>query len=93
MTSRENYAKAHGAALALLQSNGEIGGALFGEVAMTCLVTVVVLLGAVNAKTRSPQVPITEKKKCEFHFYNKVYLNIMYRYIHGILQVCLGERF
>ncbi|KAG8006997.1 Aquaporin-8 [Nibea albiflora] len=57
MTSRENYTKANGAAFALLQSNDEIGGAVFGEVAMTCLVTMVVLLGAVNAKTRSPLVP------------------------------------
>lgn len=57
MTSGENYTKANGAAFALLQSNDEIGGAVFGEVAMTCLVTMVVLLGAVNAKTRSPLVP------------------------------------
>lgn len=57
MTSRENFAKAHGAAFALLQPDDGIGGALFGEVAMTCLVTMVVLLGAVNAKTRSPLVP------------------------------------
>ncbi|XP_041813279.1 aquaporin-8b [Chelmon rostratus] len=57
MTSRENYAKAHGAAFALLQPDGEIGGALFGEVAMTCLITMVVLLGAFNSKTRNPLVP------------------------------------
>ncbi|XP_034395904.1 aquaporin-8b [Cyclopterus lumpus] len=57
MTSRENFAKAHGAAFALLQPGSEIGGAVFGEVAMTCLVTMVVLLGAVNTKTRSPLVP------------------------------------
>ncbi|XP_045884731.1 aquaporin-8b [Micropterus dolomieu] len=59
MTSRENFSKAHGAAFALLQPDSEIGGAVFGEVAMTCLVTMVVLLGAVNAKTRSPLVPFT----------------------------------
>ncbi|XP_051243689.1 aquaporin-8b [Dicentrarchus labrax] len=57
MTSRENFTKAHGAAFDLLQPGSEIGGALFGEVAMTCLVTIVVLLGAVNTKTRSPLVP------------------------------------
>ncbi|XP_037332606.2 aquaporin-8b [Pungitius pungitius] len=57
MTSSENFAKAHGAAFALLQPDGKIGRAVFGEVAMTCLVTMVVLLGAVNAKTRSPLVP------------------------------------
>lgn len=57
MTSGKNYAKAHGAAFALLQPGSPIGGAVFGEIAMTCLVTTVVLLGAVNAKTRSPLVP------------------------------------
>ncbi|KAM9844146.1 aquaporin-8b [Aulostomus maculatus] len=57
MTSRENYAKAHGAAFTLLQSENQVGGALIGEIAMTCLVTMVVLLGAVNTKTRSPLVP------------------------------------
>ncbi|XP_003964594.2 aquaporin-8b [Takifugu rubripes] len=57
MTSKESFAKAHGAAFDVLQSNDALGGALFGEVAMTCLVTLVVLLGAVNAKTRSPMVP------------------------------------
>uniref|UniRef100_A0AAQ4QI59 Aquaporin 8b n=1 Tax=Gasterosteus aculeatus aculeatus TaxID=481459 RepID=A0AAQ4QI59_GASAC len=55
--NRENFAKAHGAAFALLQPDDEVAGAVFGEVAMTCLVTMVVLLGAVNAKTRSPLVP------------------------------------
>lgn len=57
MTSRENFLKAHGAAFALLQPDSEVGGAVFGEVAMTCLVTMVVLLGAVNTQTRSPLVP------------------------------------
>ena len=57
MTSRENYAKAHGAAFTLLQPDSETAGPLFGEIAMTCLVTMVVLLGAVNNKTRSPLVP------------------------------------
>lgn len=57
MTSKESFAKAHGAAFDVLQSSDALGGALFGEVAMTCLVTLVVLLGAVNAKTRSPMVP------------------------------------
>lgn len=57
MTSRENFLKAHGAAFAVLQPDAEIGGALFGEVAMTCLITTVLLLGAVNAKTRNPMAP------------------------------------
>ncbi|XP_059204011.1 aquaporin-8b [Centropristis striata] len=57
MTSRENFSKAQGAAFALLTSDSDVGGAVFGEVAMTCLVTMVVLLGAVNTSTRSPMVP------------------------------------
>lgn len=57
MTSRENFFKASGAAFALLQTDSDIGAAVFGEVAMTCLVTMVVLLGAVNTTTRSPMVP------------------------------------
>lgn len=57
MTSKENFAKAHGGAFALLQPDSEIGRPLFGEVAMTCLITTVLLLGAVNTKTRSPMVP------------------------------------
>ncbi|XP_068193352.1 aquaporin-8b [Antennarius striatus] len=57
MTSGQNFAKAHGAAFTVLQSNSQIAGALFGEVAMTCLVTLVLLLGAVNVKTKSPLVP------------------------------------
>ncbi|XP_068606025.1 aquaporin-8b [Brachionichthys hirsutus] len=58
MTLGQNFARAHGAAFAVLQSNGQIAGALFGEVAMTCLITLVLLLGAVNVKTRSPLVPL-----------------------------------
>ncbi|XP_046894638.1 aquaporin-8b [Hypomesus transpacificus] len=57
MTPAENYARAQGAAFSLLQSETQLWGALFGEVAMTCLITMVVLLGAVNAKSRSPLVP------------------------------------
>ncbi|NP_001167386.1 aquaporin-8 isoform X1 [Salmo salar] len=57
MTTTENYSKAQGAAFALLQSQDQLWGALFGEIAMTCLVTMVVLLGAVNAKSSSPMVP------------------------------------
>ncbi|XP_051743755.1 aquaporin-8b [Ctenopharyngodon idella] len=57
MTSNENYAKAQGAAFTLLQADDYIVKALFGEIAMTCLVTMVVLLGAVNAKSKSPLVP------------------------------------
>uniref|UniRef100_A0A673N162 Aquaporin 8b n=1 Tax=Sinocyclocheilus rhinocerous TaxID=307959 RepID=A0A673N162_9TELE len=51
------YAQAQGAAFTLLQADDLIMKALFGEIAMTCLVTMVVLLGAVNAKSKSPLVP------------------------------------
>ncbi|AWP18872.1 putative aquaporin-8-like [Scophthalmus maximus] len=57
MTSGDNYARAHGAAFAVLQSDSQVGKAVFGEVAMTCLITMVLLLGAVNTKTRTPLVP------------------------------------
>ncbi|XP_029540909.1 aquaporin-8a.2 [Oncorhynchus nerka] len=57
MTSKENYANATGAAFTILQSEDQLAGAIFGEIAMTCLVTMVVLLGAVNAKSKSPMVP------------------------------------
>ncbi|KAK0153116.1 Aquaporin-8 [Merluccius polli] len=56
MTSAEHYGKAQGAAFTVLQSEEQLGGALFGEMAMTCLLTIVVLMGAVNAKSRSPLV-------------------------------------
>lgn len=57
MTSGDNYARAHGAAFAVLQSDSQVGKAVFGEGAMTCLITMVLLLGAVNTKTRTPLVP------------------------------------
>lgn len=57
MTSRESFAKAYGGAFAVLQSKEAVGRALFGEVAMTCMVTLVLLLGAFNAKTKSPMAP------------------------------------
>uniref|UniRef100_A0A672MMM4 ABC transmembrane type-1 domain-containing protein n=1 Tax=Sinocyclocheilus grahami TaxID=75366 RepID=A0A672MMM4_SINGR len=57
MTSNEKYAQAQGAAFTVLQADELIMKALFGEIAMTCLVTMVVLLGAVKAKSKSPLVP------------------------------------
>ncbi|XP_041633746.1 aquaporin-8b [Cheilinus undulatus] len=57
MTSRASFLKAHGAAFAVLQPDSEVGGALFGEVFMTCMITMVLLLGAFNTKTRNPMAP------------------------------------
>ncbi|KAI4896794.1 hypothetical protein NFI96_026702 [Prochilodus magdalenae] len=57
MTTNENYARAHGAAFTILQSDEQLLRALFGEIAMTCLIAMVVLLGAVNAKSKSPLLP------------------------------------
>ncbi|XP_043091475.1 aquaporin-8b [Puntigrus tetrazona] len=59
MTSNEKYAQARGAAFAVLRAEDPITKALFGEMAMTCLITTVVLLGAVNAKSRSPLLPFS----------------------------------
>ncbi|XP_055032464.1 aquaporin-8a.2 [Misgurnus anguillicaudatus] len=57
MTSHENYMNATGAAFNILQSDDQLWKAVFAEIAMTCLVTMVVLLGAVNGKSKSPMVP------------------------------------
>ncbi|XP_016397923.1 aquaporin-8-like [Sinocyclocheilus rhinocerous] len=57
MTSRENYMNATGAAFTILKSDEQLGKVVFAEMAMTCLVTMVVLLGAVNGKSKSPLVP------------------------------------
>lgn len=48
---------ATGAAFDILQSDAQLGKAVFAEIAMTCLITMVVLLGAVNGKSKSPMVP------------------------------------
>ncbi|XP_064172311.1 aquaporin-8-like isoform X1 [Anguilla rostrata] len=57
MTTRAKYAQATGAAFTVLQSEDQLGAAIFGEATMTCLVTLVVLMGAVNHKSKSPLVP------------------------------------
>ncbi|KAJ8246047.1 hypothetical protein GJAV_G00263070 [Gymnothorax javanicus] len=57
MTPPDRYVNATGAAFSILKSDEQLPGAIFGEVAMTCFVTMVVLLGAVNTKSKSPLVP------------------------------------
>jgi len=57
MTSHKNYVNATGAAFAVLKSDEQLGKVVFAEMAMTCLVTMVVLMGAVNGKSKSPMVP------------------------------------
>ncbi|XP_022533364.2 aquaporin-8b [Astyanax mexicanus] len=57
MTSNENYAKAHGAAFTILQSDEQLLQVLFLEISMTGMVTMVVLLGAVNGQSKSPLIP------------------------------------
>lgn len=57
MTPTERYINATGAAFDILKSENQLYGALFGEVAMTCLITMVVLLVAVNGKTKTPLAP------------------------------------
>lgn len=56
MTSQEKYMNATGAAFTILQSDEQLPRAVFAEMALTCLVTMVVLLGAVNGKSKSPMV-------------------------------------
>ncbi len=57
MTPVERYNNATGAAFDILKSEDQLYGAIFGEVAMTCLITMVVLLVAVNSKTKTPLAP------------------------------------
>lgn len=57
MTPADHYLNATGAAFDILKSESQLSGAIFGEVAMTCLVTMVVLLVAVNGKTKTPLAP------------------------------------
>ncbi|TKS90063.1 Aquaporin-8 [Collichthys lucidus] len=57
MTPADRYFNATGAAFDILKSDTQLSGAIFGEVAMTCLITMVVLLVAVNGKTKTPLAP------------------------------------
>ncbi|XP_043958095.1 aquaporin-8-like [Gambusia affinis] len=57
MTSPERFSNASGAAFNLLRSESQLYRALFGEAAMTCLVTLVVLMVAVNSRTKTPFGP------------------------------------
>ncbi|KAM8824496.1 aquaporin-8-like [Synchiropus picturatus] len=58
MTSGENFGKAHGGSFAMLQSDDQVGAAVMAEIAMTCLISLVLLLGAVNSRTKSPTAPV-----------------------------------
>ncbi|KAM9716299.1 aquaporin-8a.2 isoform 1-T1 [Menidia menidia] len=53
----ERYNNVTGAAFDILKSERQLSRAIFGEVAMTCLVTMVLLLAAVNGKTKTPMAP------------------------------------
>ncbi|XP_008434661.1 aquaporin-8 [Poecilia reticulata] len=57
MTSPERFSNASGAAFDLLSSESQLYRALFGEAAMTCLVALVVLMVAVNSRTKTPFAP------------------------------------
>ncbi|KAK5880921.1 hypothetical protein CesoFtcFv8_021779 [Champsocephalus esox] len=57
MVPADRYLNATGAAFDILKSDSQLTGAIFGEVAMTCLITMVVLLVAVNQKTKTPLAP------------------------------------
>ncbi|XP_015232536.1 PREDICTED: aquaporin-8-like [Cyprinodon variegatus] len=58
MTSPERFLNATGAAFDVLKSESQLYRALFGEVAMTCLVTMVLLMAAVNSRTKTPLAPL-----------------------------------
>lgn len=58
MTSPESFTNASGAAFSVLKSESQLYRALFGEVAMTCLVTMVVLMLAINSRTKTPLAPL-----------------------------------
>lgn len=57
MTPADRYLNATGAAFDIVRSQSQLQGALFGEVAMTCLITMVVLMVAVNGRTKTPLAP------------------------------------
>ncbi|XP_063337598.1 aquaporin-8-like [Pelmatolapia mariae] len=57
MTPPERFFNATGAAFTILKSDSQLSRAIFGEVAMTCLITLVVLLVAVNTRTKTPLAP------------------------------------
>ncbi|XP_012721780.2 aquaporin-8 [Fundulus heteroclitus] len=57
MTSAERFTNATGAAFDVLKADSQLYRALFAEVAMTCLVTMVVLMAAVNSRTKTPLAP------------------------------------
>ncbi|XP_023677846.1 aquaporin-8b [Paramormyrops kingsleyae] len=57
MTTKAKYEEATGAAFTVLRSEEQVARALFAEGAMTSLIALVVLLGAVNHKSRTPLVP------------------------------------
>ncbi|CAL8302279.1 unnamed protein product [Lota lota] len=57
MTPSDRYLNATGAAFDILKTEQQLPGAIFGEMAMTCLITMVVLLVAVNTKTKTPLAP------------------------------------
>ncbi|XP_028332066.1 aquaporin-8-like [Gouania willdenowi] len=57
MTPADRYSNATGAAFDIIQSDIQLYPALMAEVTMTCLITMVVLLVAVNNKTKTPLAP------------------------------------
>ncbi|KAG7258382.1 hypothetical protein CRUP_027354 [Coryphaenoides rupestris] len=57
MTPSDRYNNATGAAFDILKTEQQLPSAIFAEMAMTCLITMVVLLVAVNPKTKTPLAP------------------------------------
>lgn len=57
MTPPDHYKNAVGAVFNILKSDSQLPSTIFGEAAMTCMVTMVLLLAAVNGKTKTPLAP------------------------------------
>lgn len=57
MTSSDRYNNASGGAFSIIRSDSQLGNAITGEVAMTCMVIMVFLLVAINNKTKTPDGP------------------------------------
>ncbi|KAJ3607603.1 hypothetical protein NHX12_024654 [Muraenolepis orangiensis] len=67
MTPADHYLNTTGAAFDILKSEKQLPAAIFAEVSMTCLITLVVLMVAVNTKTKTPLGPILGGRVRDLH--------------------------
>lgn len=57
MTAGDRYENASGAAFTAITSDEQVAGAVVGEVVMSMFLVLVVIMGAVNERTKSPLAP------------------------------------